>query len=154
LGPLLNRRPTELADVVLSDSSPSAIDFSRVVRRLDLGRLSALLERQPGTLPYPVAWLRNLDPASRAELFSRFGEGWRDGEGGLRAALVGRSPGELRHAEARRHLELPALATRPLSLAAYCSFLPWPEARSRLRPFFQHPEAEMRAAAWSALTTA
>jgi hypothetical protein len=154
LARLLKRRPAEVADVVLSESSPSAIDFSRVVRRLDPGRLSALLERQPGTLPYPAAWLRELGPASRAELFRRFGERWRDGEECLPAALVGLLPGELRHAEARRHMELPALATRPLSLAAYCSFLPWPEARSHLRPFFQHPDAEMRAAAWSALTTA
>src|SRR5581483_861530 len=77
-----------------------------------------------------------------------------DGEGCVPPALLAVLPGELRVAEARRHLALPVLTTRPLVRAAYFAFLPWDEARDGLRGWFQHPEAEMRAAAWGALTAA
>src|SRR5262249_42731525 len=46
------------------------------------------------------------------------------------------------------------LTTRPLVRAAYFALLPWDEARDGLRGWFQHPEAEMRSAAWTALTAA
>src|SRR5204863_5880447 len=114
----------------------------------------ALLERQPAALAQPARWLEELAPDSRAELFRRCGAAWRDADGCVAPALVALLPTGPRVEEARRHLALPALATRPLALAPYAGLLPWEEARSRLKNWFQHPDAEMRAAAWAALTGA
>jgi hypothetical protein len=151
LRPLLARRPNEVADLVLASTSPAALDFSSVVRRLDPARLVALLERQPGTLSSPTRWLRELTPNQRAVVFERCGAAWRDADDCVPAQLLALLPAELRLREARRHLALPVLATRPLALASYFTFLPWDEALSRLQTWFQHPNAEMRAAAWRAL---
>jgi hypothetical protein len=151
---LLQQRPAAVADLVLAAPAPVAVNFAPAARRLGLERLLALLERQPATLPDPARWLRDLAPADRAALFARGGAAWRDGDGCVLPALLAVLPGELRTAEARRQLALPVLTTRPLVRASYFAFLPWDEARDGLRGWFQHPEAEMRAAAWGALTAA
>jgi hypothetical protein len=152
--PLLSRRPAVIADLVLASPSTVALDFGLVARRLDLSRLLLLLERRPGNLSRPEHWLRELTPADRVAVFERFGAGFRDADGCVAVALLALLPATLRIAEARRHLALPILATRPLVLAGYLAFLPWDEAWSQLEGFLQHPEAEMRGAGWQALTTA
>jgi hypothetical protein len=148
---LTAHRPNEVADLILASSSVVHVDLHAVVRRLAPQRLLALVDRQPSTLPDPARWLRDLDPPVRATVFQRFGVGWRDKDGCVPSAILALIPGAMRLAEARRHLALPILATRPLLLAEYARFLPWDEARTRLEGLLQHPEAEMRVAAWSAL---
>ena len=150
----IQQRPAAIADLVLAAMTSVAVNFAPVVRRLGLERLLALLERQPATLPNPARWLRQLTPADRATLFRRCSAAWRDRDDCVAPALLAVLPSDLRVAEGRRHLALTVLATRPLARAAYFAFLPWDEARDGLRGWFQHPEAEMRAAAWSALTSA
>src|SRR5262249_18295626 len=59
-----------------------------------------------------------------------------------------------RELEGRRHLQLPALATRPVVRLAYAAFVTWEEARRAVDPFLNHPEAELRSAALQALTGA
>ena len=63
-------------------------------------------------------------------------------------------PRALREAEGRRHLGLPALATRPAQRLPYAAFLAWDEARATLDPFIRDPDAELRAAALGALAFA
>ncbi len=147
----MERRPAAVADLVLASPSAVSIDLSRVAGRLGLDRLLALLESRPGTVPSPERWLNDLSPADRAALFERCGARFRDGEGCLAPTLLALLPATLRDREARRHLDLPVLATRPLLRAAYLAFLPWDESLSRLDGWLQHPEAEMRSAGWRAL---
>ncbi len=54
-------------------------------------------------------------------------------------------------AEARRHLALPALATRQRQLLPYAAFLPWDEARAALDPSIRNPDPELRELALPAL---
>ena len=79
------------------------------------------------------------------------GLGWRDAEGVIAHNVVAALPGDLRAAEARRHLALPALATRPAQRLPYAALLPWDEARAALDPFIRNPDPELRVAALSSL---
>jgi len=65
--------------------------------------------------------------------------------------VVALLPGTMREAEARRNLDLPALATRPPQRLPYAAFLPWEESRAVLEPFLRDPDPDLRAIAWPAL---
>jgi len=151
LQPLLQRRPVAVADLLLASASVVGLDFGPVARRLDLGRLLALLRQRPGNLSRPERWFEELSPADRGVVFERCGASFRDGDGCLPPGLLALLPGDSRVHEARRHLDLPVLATRPLLRASYLAFLPWEEAFSRLEGWLNHPEAEMRSAGFRAL---
>jgi hypothetical protein len=146
---LVQRRPDAIADLVLQSGDQARIDFARVARALDPARLRALAER--GLLGHPGTWLPRLAPELRRELYASVGLGWRDAEGVIAHNLVAALPGELRASEARRHLALPALATRPAQRLPYAALLPWDEARAALDPFIRNPDPELRVSALSAL---
>ena len=54
-------------------------------------------------------------------------------------------------AEARRHLALPTLITRPAQRLPYAACLPWDEAQATLEPFIRNPDPELRVVALPAL---
>lgn len=149
LGQLPKRRPDAVADLLLAAGEPARLDLDGVARRLDPKRLAQLVAR--GLLGHPGAWLATVAPESRAALYHQSGLGWRDTEGALPVEVVLALPGPLRAAEARRHLGLPALQTRPAQRLRYATGLPWDEARAALEPFIRNPTPELRAIALPAL---
>ncbi|HMA35156.1 MAG TPA: hypothetical protein VKY74_11870, partial [Chloroflexia bacterium] len=148
---LVVRRPAALADLVLGAEDRAAVSFAPVAARLDLDRLLALLARRGDTIPVQARWFGRLPPAGRAAIYQAGALGWRDADAALPHAIVALLPRELREAEGRRHLALPALATRPLQRLPYATFLPWDEARAVLDPTLRNPDPDLRVAAWAAL---
>ena len=153
LAPLVRRRPNEVADLVLADDTGPSVRFGAVAHRLDPERLLALAERRGAALGPPELYLKRLPPTLRARLYALCERGWRDADGAVRLQVLERLPAEVRRREARRHLALPALATRPAQRLPYASLLPWDEARGVLDPFVRNPDAALRALALAALVT-
>jgi hypothetical protein len=141
---LARRCPDAVADLLLAspDTVPVRLDAS--AHRLDPARLRALLESRPGAVAAPQVWFPRLRPRERAEAFANASAAWRDAEGCLPLPLLRWLPAPLRTAEARRHLDLPALSTRPAQRLPYAALLPWDEARAVLGPWLGHPEGELR----------
>lgn len=154
LDPLYRRRPAEVSDLLLGSEDTVSLDLGPVAHRLDDARLLALLERRPGALAGRTRWFLRLPIERRRAVFAAVGRSWRDSEGRLVPELAGALPRDLREGEGRRHLALPALATRPAERFAYASLLPWDEARRALDPWIGHPEGTLRAAALAALADA
>jgi hypothetical protein len=151
---LAERRPAEIADLVLHSRDRAHVSFNWVARRLDIERLLALASWQAVTLHERRDWFRRLTPQQRAELYAAGANGWRDSDGCLEPWLVGLLRRDQREHEARRHLSLPALATHPAQRLPYAAFLPWEEARVVLDPCIHSPNAELRATALATLITA
>lgn len=150
---LAERRINEVVDLLLAheDGGAANVYWNSFVHRLTPERLLALLQHHPDFLPYPSGWMHRLSPELRRAAYEVAGLGWRTKEGVLDAAVVTLLPGDLREQEGRRHLALPALATRPTQRLPYASFLPWEEAQAVLMPAIRNPDAELRAVALSAL---
>ncbi|MBT2559422.1 hypothetical protein J7E24_16665 [Hymenobacter sp. ISL-91] len=146
LHPLAQRRPNEVVDLLLEheESTATRLDLSRLVPRLTEARLLAVLRYRPALVADRQAWLGRVPPAQRQAAFAVAGNGWRNAEGVLPTDVVARLPGELRPAEARRHLALPALAARPAQRLPYAAFLPWEEARAVLDSYVRNPDADLR----------
>ncbi|MBI3972493.1 MAG: hypothetical protein HY332_14530 [Chloroflexi bacterium] len=151
---LAGRRPADVADLLLASGDAARVSFDGVAQRLDLDRLQALIARHGSTLHGWQPWLHRLSPAQRAAIYAAGSRGWRDADGCLPEWLVTLLPHDQREQEGRRHLALPALATRPTQRLPYAAFLPWDDALRTLEPFIRHPDAELRAAALSALVFA
>ena len=146
------RRPNELVDLLLAheDGAAAWLKMSRLAPRLTEARLLAVLQYRPGMVADRETWLRRVVPAVRRAAFGAVGNGWRSAEGVVPASVVALLHSELREAEARRHLALPALAARPATRLPYATFLPWGEAHAVLAPFVRNPDAELRTVALAA----
>lgn len=154
LDALLMQRPTQLADLALRGEDPGELDFPRVVQRLDTERLLALIEKYYATFAYHQMWLSALNPETRLTLYHALAPVWRDRRGVLSSEIVALLPRAQREQEARRHLALFALATRPQERLAYAAFLPWDEAYSLLEPFLHDPNEQTRLLVFQTLTHA
>ncbi len=151
LGTLVGRRPAAVADLCLQAPAPCPVSLAPVARRLDQDRLLALLARF-GTLGGPPAgWLRRLAPGLRQAAYEVANRGWYDRDGAVALAILTLMPHAVRQAEARRHLALPTLATRPAAHLPYAGLLPWEEARTHLDPLLGDPDPELRAVALTTL---
>lgn len=149
---LARKRPNEVADLLLSINEHSSVRFDTVAHRLSTERLLALFLRYPGTISTrPFDRLR---PEQRLALYTACERGWRNTDGVLVYHVVAALPTAQRIQEGRRHLALPALATRPLDQFPYAAFLPWDEARALLDTPLRSPDANLRGAAIKALITA
>ncbi|WP_338257642.1 hypothetical protein [Dictyobacter halimunensis] len=151
--PLVRKRPQEMADLVLaSDEAVSSGNFNAVAHKLKLETLLALVERRKVSISAHI--FERFTPEQRLALYSAFGRGWRNDEGIIHLQLVATLPTEQRVQEARRHLELPALATRPMERLRYAALLPWDETRLVVDSALRSKEAEMRSLALQALIEA
>ncbi|MDJ0365199.1 hypothetical protein QMK33_08540 [Hymenobacter sp. H14-R3] len=150
--PVAERRPNELVDLLLAheDGAAARLHLSRLAHRLTEARLLAVLQYRPAFVADYAAWLHRVPPAVRRAAFGVAGNGWRSAGGVLPASIVALLPSELREAEARHHLALPTLATRPAQRLPYATFLPWDEARAVLDPFVRNPDADLRTVALAA----
>jgi hypothetical protein len=151
LQPLVAKRPNELATLLINLSDKVHLNFSRSIQQLDLDRMMQLIERQDMTLSDRNRWFRRIRPEQRAVIYMRYVKGWYDAEGCLSVVIVAALPRELRYQEARRHMALPALATRPLQRLPYAAYLPWDEALTILNPFIKNPDPELRTLALQTL---
>jgi hypothetical protein len=152
LHPMVQRRPNEVADLLLAheDGAAARLNSSQFAHRLTEARLLAVLQYRPALVADRATWLRRVPPAVRRAAFEVAGNGWRSTEGVVPANVVALLPSELRETEARCHLSLPALAARPATRLPYAAFLAWDEARVVLDPFVRNPEAELRTVALAA----
>jgi hypothetical protein len=165
LGNLARRRPTAIVDLMLNSGEKITADWEQIVHRLDTERILGLL----GCISLPLHsrryewfytgprlrfWLGRLKPQQREAVFMRMGRAWQNEEGVILAEVIAQLPQEWREREARRHLALPALATRPLERMPYVGFLPWDEAREQVNDALHDPDADLRGAVYSVLSTA
>jgi len=146
------RRPAATARLLLGRGERPSVDFSTRVAQLPVQVLAGLVEA--GVLGQPETWLRHLPAEARSELYRRFGTGWRTQEGLLMTGVVKSLASEDRRQEARRHLQLPELATRPQARLGYAAFLEFEEARREVDPWLRNPDPDLRRAAVRALLAA
>ena len=154
LQPLVGPRPVAVAEMVLAAPETAAASFENVVTKLGVARVVALFRRNSSWLGTPTVWLKHFPAAERAVIFRELAPAWTDPHGRVDSDLVCLLPTELREAEARRVLALPALEADPHSRLIYSAFLPWGEARALGKPWLGHPEAEFRGRALDALCEA
>ena len=151
LQPLVAKRPKELTDLLLGLGDRAYLNFSRSILKLDLAHIFRLMEQQDRTLYERNWWFRRLPVEQRAVIYARYARGWHDANECLPAYVVAALPREQRYQEARRHMSLAALATRPLQRLPYAAYLPWDEAVTALTPFVKNPDPELRAIAFKTL---
>jgi hypothetical protein len=144
----------ELMDPILNATDHVEVGFAHMVPLLGRELLWTVLEKRPASLPFWASWFSDLDDPLRRDLFRDFHLQWRDSEGRIESSLVCALPHDLRVSEARRHLDLPALATDIDGQAKYLPLLPWPEVVQRVQPWLSSSEIELRRTAWMVLSRA
>ena len=152
LQPLVRTCPREVADLLFQSNERSTLRFDSTAHRLDSEHLLTLFKRYPGTIS--TQRFAKFGPSQRQAIYLACGLGWRNSDGVLEYKIVAALPTEQREQEGRRHLALPALATRPLIRLPYAAFLPWEEAKALLDSSLRSPDAELRGAALKALIAA
>ncbi len=151
---LAPRLPAQVIDLILSTDATPSVPLERVLPRLDEARLVAFVERYDLNLGYFSDWVARLSPALRTRLYTDFGRGWEDKDGCIAPPVVALLPRAVREQEARRHLNLPALAARPAQRLPYAAYLTWDEARQTLDPFVRNPDPDLRVVAHATLAGA
>jgi hypothetical protein len=151
LQPIAERRPNEIVDLVLASEDRPTLYLSDLVRKLTMDRLLALARHGRDAVGNPEAWLRRMRPEDRVTVYEACSLGWRDHRGVLSPELLALMPEHVRVQEARRHLALPALATRPRERLPYATLLSWDEAQGLLEPAARNPDADLRGEALAAL---
>ena len=150
---LVTLRPDAVATLVLSTTDPSNLDFSPVIPRLDTALLIGLLSRSERAFSVRVDVLSRLTPDRRRAIYTALHNGWRTADDTVPLYWLTSLPVDLREAEARRNIALPALATSPANRLPYAGYLPWEEAFLLISPYLGDPDPDLRVAAHSALAT-
>lgn len=148
---LADRLPNEISQIILTTDSATDVEFETLAPKLSVENLLALVKLNPTLLGKPARWLQKLPPETRRKVYAVTALGWRNSDGVLDLEVAALLPTDLRVGEGRRHLTLPALATRPERRIPYASLLPWDEAEVALKQSIASPDADMRARALSAL---
>ncbi len=144
LQPLARKRPTAVADLVLSRGEKARINFWNREHRLGMERLLQLLEKQRETVSEDKTLFSRLEPEERVAIYTARAIPMRDDAGCIVPEVIALLPMVQREQEGRRHLALPDLLTRPEKRLPYAAFVPWDEARSILDPFLNDPQADQR----------
>ena len=152
---LAQRRPAAVADLVLENAEPVNVFLGSILQRVDDEQFQALIDRKPQEVSKNAkSWFRYLNPNRRLAIYKLCERSWRNADGAIDGPLVALLPRAQRELEARRHLELPALATRPAQRLPYASFLEFEEANRVLEPFVRHPDPDVRVVALPSLIVA
>ncbi len=144
---LAGRQPVPVADLVLASADPVYLSFERVLHRLGTERIIALAQRGAHLVGSSQYCLAKLPPADRVVVYQELHPSWAGRGGVVPVTLVRCLPTRERVAEARRMLDRPVLAARPLQRLPFAALLPWDEVRAQCETWLGHPEAEYRAAA-------
>ena len=149
---LVWRRPQEFADLILQSSDRVSVNFDQVAHKLDLEQLIALITHRKNTVnTYNI--LSRLTPENRQAVYDVCGD-WRSSDGCIASEIIALLPRHIREQEARYHLNLPVLATRPTQRLPYVAFLPWDEVVATLDSFVRNPDPDLRVAALTVLVSA
>ena len=149
---LAQRIPSQIAELSLESSKVAAIFLGNLLRRVNDERFVQFVEHRSQEISQSSkSWLRSLSTARRLAIYEACKRSWRDSEGATELGVIALLPRAEREAEARRHLELAALTTRPAQRLPYASFLPFDEAVRVLDVFVRHPDPEVRIVALPSL---
>ncbi len=149
---VISLRPTELAEAAVEAGQSTPFPLDNLAPRVETPLLIQLLRTYPGALPFSRQWYRKLAPRERGLIFDEAGQSWRDADRLPPADALELLPARQRVAEAERVAALPLLSTRPLIRGLYAAYLPWDQMRAIVDDLFNHPDGEMRACGWTALT--
>ncbi|MVN87071.1 hypothetical protein GO986_09855 [Deinococcus sp. HMF7620] len=148
-------RPEAVAELVLSsEDSPGPLTLTPRLRHLPYDVVAALLRHRPGILPHIEQAYGTLPPAARQRLASVVLEQLTTSAGVLPLPIAQHLPADLRIQEARRHVDLPTLQTRPTQRLTYAALLPWGDARALLDTPLRSPDPDLRAQALTSLAFA
>lgn len=148
---LLHGQAQALAELVLESGETVQLPWSSRVTQIEASTLISLIRAQNGAIGDWARVLKRLPFGTRAQLYGEFNLGWRDARGVISVPIVALLPRELRHLEARRHLDIPDLKAAPGTWLPFLAFLPFAEALEAARPFLGDPDPDFRAAALAAL---
>ncbi|WP_407569640.1 hypothetical protein [Deinococcus altitudinis] len=151
LQPLAAVAAPDLAALLLKSADQARLSLTGQLRKLSAEQVGALMRQRPSVLPDAERAYSRLDRERRQHLAAVFMAALTLPEGLLPLSLAASLPAELRVSEARRHLALPVLQTRPLVRLPYAGLLPWEEARAVLDASLRGPDADTRGEALSAL---
>ncbi|MBW4536846.1 MAG: hypothetical protein KME09_23220 [Pleurocapsa minor HA4230-MV1] len=141
---LVYYRPVESAQLVLQSQNKVQINLNVIAHKLPQDLLINLIQNQEHTVNNYALWLPKLKPAKRTAIYEQCHLGWRDDHGCLSRDLIKLFPQAIREKEARYHLDLPLLKTRPTQRLPYVAFLPWDETKGTIQPYLQNPDADSR----------
>ena len=141
---LVYYRPEAVAKFVLQQEDKLRINLNPVAHRLSQNTLINLINKQRHTVSNYAYWLPKLKPEQRREIYQQCNLGWRDQDGCLSVDLIKLFPTAIRAQEARYHLSLPILETRPTQRLLYAAFLPWNETKEIIQPYLKNPDADLR----------
>jgi hypothetical protein len=148
---LLPQHAVAVADLVLASEDRPHLHLRTATDRLDGRRLAGLAHRLPRMRGVIVSRFRHLAPEVRLVVYEATGMAWRTDDGTLALDIVRWLPGPARAEEARRHLGLPALATKPVRRLPYAALLGWDQAQAELAAELSSPDPDLRLVAVSAL---
>ncbi len=141
---LVYYRPIAAAQLVLQSQNKVNINLNVIAHKLPQNLLINLIQTQPHTVDNYSRWLPKLKPARRTAIYNQCHSGWRDDHGCLSVDLIKLFPQAIRAKEARYHLDLPVLKTRPTQRIPYAAFLSWDEAWTSIQPYLKNPDADLR----------
>ena len=153
----LNLRPLaavgapELAELLLASADLVQLSLTGQLRKWSAEQIGALMRQRPSVLSAAETAYTRLGRERRQQLAPVFMAAFTSAQGVLPWSFAASLPADLRVAEARRHLALPFLQTRPLQRLPYAGLLPWEEARAVLDTSLRSPDADTRGEALSGL---
>lgn len=151
LRPLTTVAAPELAELLLASADQVHLSLTGQLRKLPTEQIGALLRQRPSVLSGAEHAYTRLGRERRQQLAPVVMAAFTSAQGALPWPLAASLPADLRVAEARRHLALPFLQTRPLQRLPYAGLLPWDEAHAVLESSLRHPDADTRGEALSGL---
>ena len=146
--------PVEVAKLVIQSPDKIRINLNSVAHKLPQDLLIRLITSQEHTVNNYTSWLPKLKPEQRVGIYEHCHRGWRDKDGCLSIDLIKLFPTAIREKEARYHLQLPLLTTRPYQSIPYAALLPWDETREVIQPYLKNPDADLRILALKTLIDA
>lgn len=141
---LIYYRPLAVAQLTSQAEGRMRINLNAIAHKLPSSLLISLIDQQQHTVNQYGSWLPKLKPEERVVIYEHCHLSWRDQHNCLATYLLKLLPKAIREQEARYHLDLPILATRPTQRIPYAAFLPWDETWAVIQPYLRNPEAELR----------
>jgi len=141
LHPLVQQRPSEMADLALGHRSWESLGFTQVVGRLTVKQILEFFTHNARAIGWYYIWFRRLSPELRLAVYTAGKRRFRY-KGIMPTEIVTWLPRLQREQEARRALAQPHQNV-PTRLD-YARFLPWDEALQQIEPSLHASETGIR----------